>query len=290
MFGGEWTEEKLRILKGYLDAYTQALKNKPFDLLYIDSFAGTGYREMEPEEPEGVSLFEELLAEETEELLDGSARISLQIQRPFDRYIFVEMSPEKARRLEALKEDFPELADRIVVEVEDCNSYLQAKCRQETWRGRRAVLFLDPFGMQVEWATMESIAATGTIDTWVLFPISAVNRMLPRSGEIPAGWEQRLDKLFGTHEWHSTFYRLKPIKPLFGQKKRPVKKVCRMKDICQYYLDRLRTVFPAVAEHPRWLCNSRGTPLFVFCFAMANPSQSAQNLALRIAQHLLREE
>ena len=41
-FGGPWTQEKLGILKKYLDAYTTALKNQQFCLLYIDAFAGAG--------------------------------------------------------------------------------------------------------------------------------------------------------------------------------------------------------------------------------------------------------
>ena len=45
-YGGSWTIEKLEILERYLDAYTRALKNKSFNLMYIDAFAGTGYLEM----------------------------------------------------------------------------------------------------------------------------------------------------------------------------------------------------------------------------------------------------
>ena len=41
-FGGQWTEEKLDILEGYLDAYTTVLKNQPFSLVYLDAFAGEG--------------------------------------------------------------------------------------------------------------------------------------------------------------------------------------------------------------------------------------------------------
>ena len=41
-FGGNWTEEKLDILAKYLDAYTTALKNKQFRLVYLDAFAGAG--------------------------------------------------------------------------------------------------------------------------------------------------------------------------------------------------------------------------------------------------------
>ena len=39
-FGGPWTQEKLDILRRYLDTYATALKNQPFTLAYIDAFAG----------------------------------------------------------------------------------------------------------------------------------------------------------------------------------------------------------------------------------------------------------
>ena len=41
-FGGPWTQEKLGILRRYLDSYTTALKNQPFHLVYVDAFAGAG--------------------------------------------------------------------------------------------------------------------------------------------------------------------------------------------------------------------------------------------------------
>ena len=43
-WGGEWTDEKLGVLRGFLEAYLAALKNKPFRLGYVDAFAGAGYR------------------------------------------------------------------------------------------------------------------------------------------------------------------------------------------------------------------------------------------------------
>lgn len=43
-FGSGWTELKLETVLDYLRAYVVALKNKPFDLWYIDAFAGSGYR------------------------------------------------------------------------------------------------------------------------------------------------------------------------------------------------------------------------------------------------------
>ncbi|WP_375494674.1 hypothetical protein [uncultured Nostoc sp.] len=41
----------------------------------------------------------------------------------------------------------------------------------KNWRSNRAVLFLDPFGMQIPWSTIEAIAHTEAIDLWYLFPL-----------------------------------------------------------------------------------------------------------------------
>ena len=61
------------------------------------------------------------------------------------------------------------------------------------------MLFLDPYGMQVEWRTIEAIAKTEAIDLWLLFPLAiGVNRLLTKSGEIPESWRRRLNLLLGT--------------------------------------------------------------------------------------------
>jgi hypothetical protein len=54
------------------------------------------------------------------------------------------------------------------------------------------------YGIQVEWSTIEHIAATGAIDLWILFPLGiGLNWLLPRSGLIPEGWRQRLNLFWG---------------------------------------------------------------------------------------------
>jgi hypothetical protein len=60
MFGGDWTEKKLGVLEKYLTAYTTALKNQPFKKVYMDAFAGTGYRELKSVEHPAKPLFEEI--------------------------------------------------------------------------------------------------------------------------------------------------------------------------------------------------------------------------------------
>ena len=83
----------------------------------------------------------------------------------FDSYIFIERDPERCAALERLRDDFPDRADNIHVQQGDANEEIQALCGKD-WSSHRAVWFLDPYGMQVEWRTIEAIAGTKAIDLW----------------------------------------------------------------------------------------------------------------------------
>ena len=60
--------------------------------------------------------------------------------------------------------------------------------------------------------------------------------------------------------------------------------------IKEYILSRLETAFPRVSKHARIFRNSRNSPMFLFCFAISNESEAAQKLALRIANHILKNK
>ena len=287
LFGGDWTEKKLSILKKYLEAYVTALSRQPFELLYIDAFAGTGYREVEESGHEdGGGLFSELADQERQMFLDGSARIALKVKRPFHKYLFIEKSARKCGELRNLKWEFGPLADRIQIENSDCNSYLRSFCRNTSWVRKRAVLFLDPFGMQVEWDTVQVVAQTHAIDTWILFPLGvAVSRLLKKDGNIPDKWRTCLTRVFGTDEWYDVFYQEVTRRGLLGDVTE-VRKLCSFDTIARYYNDRLGKVFLDVAPNPAQLMNSRGNPLFLFCFAAGN--QKGAPIAVEIAQQILK--
>jgi three-Cys-motif partner protein len=179
-FGGDWTTAKLEVLAGYLQSYTSALKDKPspehpFRKGYIDAFAGTGYRDAHGENDPSLSLLLPDLAErEPKDLLDGSARLALKAEPRFDKYIFIDRSPKRCA-----------LADDIEIRQGDANEEIQRLCKAN-WTSHRAVLFLDPYGMQIEWPTIEAVAGTKAIDLWLLFPLGiGVNRLLKKSGDIP---------------------------------------------------------------------------------------------------------
>jgi three-Cys-motif partner protein len=283
-FGGDWTTSKLEILGEYLKGYTTALKKQPFRTAYIDAFAGTGYRSLAEEGPATTLLFPDLAADAPQALLDGSARIALKTTPRFDKYLFIERSAERCRELEALREKFPELAADIDVRRSDANAEIRALCAKD-WSSRRAVLFLDPYGTQVEWTTIEAVAATKAIDLWILFPLGiGVNRLLTRTGEMPASWRRRLDLLLGTAEWYDAFYKVEHTPTLFDTKEKTVVKAT-METIGRYFNDRLAGIFAGVAPEPRVLLNSSNCPLYLLCFAVGNANGAP--IALRIANHLL---
>ncbi len=287
----DWTEQKLRVITSYLRSYCTALKNQGFSTTYIDAFAGTGYRADPPHiQDETGLLFPELAEAASRRLLSGSARRALTCEPPFDRYEFVELDPERCEELRRLASEFSDRPYRIAIHEGDANEKVPALCARD-WHGERArgVVFLDPYGMQVRWATIEAIAATRAIDLWVLFPLGvAVNRLVTRSGQFPPGWRESLTRIFGTNNWEEVFYETKVQKSLLGGHHEQIAKVS-VDVIGTYFNERLRSVFAGVAAKPAVLRNSVGNPIYLLCFAVANREPKAHGLALKIANHLLKE-
>lgn len=271
-YGGPWTVEKLEILERYLDAYTTALKDQPFRLMYIDAFAGTGHVELGQSDPEA------------KDFIRGSATRAVSIGgKPFDKLVFIEKDRERCRELEYLKGQHP--GRDIQIENSDANEFLGQL--QQNWTQWRGVLFLDPFGTQVEWSTIEKIAGYEALDTWILFPVSAIARMLPtsrRPDAIAEGLVTRLNKVYGDENWRN-LYRPNPQGNLFGQAEH--ERDSGTDGLLKIYKDKLSGLFGnRFLTQSRTLKNSRNAALYEFLFCIGN--LSGIGLAKRIAEHILK--
>ena len=284
LFGGSWTEKKLEILKKYLDSYNTVLKKQPFERVYIDAFAGTGYRQQRKHQYKFQGLFKELEQKEPEQFLKGSAKLALEASPSFHRYIFIESDQNKIDELKKLQKEHPEKATQIEIIQSDANEFIQTYCNEEVWAKTRAVLFLDPFATEVEWESLEAIAKTKCIDVWILFPLMAVNRLLAKDPEKVC--YNRLNRIFGTPDWFENFYKTRTLDDIFGQSVDIIDKACDFTRIGGFYKNRLKTIFPGVADKPKIFYNSRGSALFQFFFATGNTKGSP--IAIRIAEHLIR--
>ena len=269
-FGGAWTEEKLQVLEGYLDAYTTALKRQPFDLIYVDAFAGTGWIESGNEDDYGIPIM-------------GSAGRALSVRhRSFDRVVLVDLDANKCRHLRKLRHHYP--GRMIDVECDDANVFLRRLRRNTYGSAWRGVLFLDPFGVQLKWSTVAHVAGLQRLDMWLLFPSSAIGRMLPLTRDpdaVEPQWVSRLNTVFGGDSWRQ-LYSSTGQENFFG-----VEELHRNRGV-----DGLRSIYETQLQElfgdrflglSRTLRNRKNSPLFELFFCVGSSSPQAIALAKRIA-------
>ena len=277
------------------------MQRQRWTLIYIDAFAGSGKQALKSAkgseaELEKMNFFfwDESERAETKEFLIGSAiralRVSAQETRSFDRFIFIDADEPSCRELESIvRSEFPEMFDKKVdIICNDANRVLSDFIRGVDWSGTRALVFLDPCGLEVEWDLVMRIAATKACDVWYLFPLGGVTRLMKKDGDVPEGWMLRLDRVFGTDEWRRLFYRKSGQQPLFKEKDEILYKDAPLGHVVDFIRRRFLAVFPAVSN-AGILKNAKNVPLFALILGVSNPSPPAQRAALRIANYLVQE-
>lgn len=279
-WGGFWTDKKIEALRQYLDAYTTALKKQKFELIYIDGFSGSGYQELHDDE----GFFKE---DFDKDIREGSPFIALKTDDPpFDRFVFIEKDKNTLGELKtALYSYFPEPKNKMEFINKDANDYIRNGL-EKRWAGKRAVMFLDPFSIQVDYESIKIIAQTKAIDLWVLFPLMAANRLLKKDGDIPPDWAIKLNALFSDDEWKEKMYKTKGQGSLLTLDNGNVEKR-NYEDIVDFFVGKLKKDFgkKGVAK-PKLLYSNNNTPLFALCFASG--SLEGQGIAVRIADSVLK--
>lgn len=277
-FGGPWTLIKLDVLKAYLGFFNTALQNqprpdKPFRRIYIDAFAGTGTCDIR-------------VAATTQQhtTVEGSATIALQVMPKFDEHHFIDFKKAHADELTTLCEAHS--SRKSFVYQDDANAAIRQIVNQIKWKSSRAVLFLDPYGMTVDWSTLEYVAKTKAIDVWYLFPLSGIYRQAANSfSDIDEDKAQSLTKILGTTEWKTDLYTASGQTDLFGSDPESIRTLGPIQ-IASYVKTRLATIFEGAVLDPV-LLGQKNTPLYALFFAVSNPSPKAVELSTRTARHLL---
>ena len=277
-FGGQHTELKLSIVESYLKAYTKALRNKFDQLWYIDAFAGTGTRTIRTR----VQGFLEPPHDRIE-IRRGSAQIALDVKPSFDRYLFVETNPTYCEELKRLASRYPK--KEIVISQLDANEVIRKQAKWPGWKSARGVLFLDPYGMEVEWATLEAVARTEAIDVWFLFPLAGLYRQATRSlKDIDDHKRAALTRMFGTDAWERELYS-EPggFFPDLVSKQREM----TVKGLERYVQRRLETIFAKVLP-PLPLPIDRGPQRYSLFLCISNNDPKAIGLASKIGGYILK--
>lgn len=293
-FGGNWTEIKLSIIETYLSIYTTALKNQVFDLHYIDAFAGTGERQQVIKE---APLLKE---PETTITYDGSVKKALKVEPPFKNYHFIEANHKRFKQLEKITSQYSDR--KINLYPEDANLAIPKIINQSMNRKSRAALFLDPYGLSVDWETLQYIQASKRIDAWFLFSLSGLYRNASiEFDEVEDYKIQKLNRVLGTDEWQKCFYSDESANEEkgqtsfdFGLKDEPQNttktRTANVTDLENYVFKRLNSIFPYVHK-PVALPgrNSGRAQMYSFFLCVSNPNKNAWGLAAKFGSAVTRK-
>ena len=278
---GPWARQKLDALEAYLHGYTQALKYQSFDLVFIDAFAGAGRSKIRTTrtgaDDEDLWLLDDASLFDQEQFIEGSPRRALALQNPFSRYFFFDLDEERVQLLQGLRSEYP--SRQIDLQTGDANQLIEQNLPRINGPKTKGVAFLDPYGPHLKWRTVEALGKTGKFEVIINFPLAmAINRLITRSGNIPANWRSDLNECFGSTEWEDRVYAHETT--LFGyENRRKVDDAAAQ--LLDLYVSRLREIFGNVAT-PRVVKNTRGMPIYYMLWA------GPHKLGLTIADHILK--
>jgi three-Cys-motif partner protein len=280
---GPWAADKLDRLRRYLSEYTKIMSRQTWakGYVYIDAFAGSGRARIRKRatvsDAQVTTLGQEFRSDsEARQILNGSPRVALEIEPPFSIYVFLERDGSKLGALQHLSHEYAGRR-KIRIRSGDCNQYLLRTMSEVDWSKWRAVVFLDPFGMQVPWSTIASLAETNGIEVFLNFPVGmSIQRLLKRSAQFSEKERHKLDQYFGNVGWFDVIYPQSPS--LFGPE--PKKVHDSEQRLVEWYCGRLKKAFGYVSK-PYLIVNSHGGHLYFLIFAGPNPTGA------KIASHVL---
>jgi three-Cys-motif partner protein len=266
---GPWAIRKHQLLRDYLIEYTKIMRGQPWccGYEYVDAFAGTGRPR---------------LRDDSASYIDGSPRVALGIPHPFSRYTFIETS---RWRIECLRQLGDEFSDRTIDVIEgDANQMLATRIVDRfRWEyKRRGIIFLDPFGANLAYRTIERIAATGSSEIFLHLPTMALNRAALRNGPNALTGEGAaiMDRIWGSRDWRRTlFHDFRGLSGTVEVKKRPT----NAEYLGRLFVEqRLKSLFPYVTD-PMVMKNSAGGDLYCLIFAGHN------KIGAKIADYIFRK-
>ena len=189
---GEWVIEKLDYLERYISVFSSSMHKRQWrGIHYIDLFAGPG----------------KCRARDTKTIHLGSPLLALRAPHPFTRYFFVDMDAPSVSALQTRCSTSP-LQDRVACHLGDSNKVVHEIVRQireidepyiaGKWHSLN-LAFLDPEGLELQWATVESLSRVKYIDLIIHYPQMGLTREMPNA--MARGEPTAVDEFFGDRGW-----------------------------------------------------------------------------------------
>lgn len=287
-WGGDWTEIKLEAFENYVNAYLSIMNSQKQKYngwpttIYFDGFAGSGERSLSSIVEEN-NLFAEYLIKEELELYKGSAERVLSLIQKFDYYFFVDNDKPSITLLENKLKEKGIVNDKCYFLCKDVNFQLDRLSKFINDK-KAALVLLDPFGMQIDWSSIEKLKDK-RVDLWILIPSGVIiNRFLDRKGKLI--FSNKLQSYFGLteDEIRNRFYATETVDTLFGSVDLVVKINDSVSKIAKLYIEKLKSIWKYVSDEPLKLYNTKNVPIYHFVFASNNQT------ALKIAKQIIEKK
>jgi three-Cys-motif partner protein len=191
---GEWTLDKLEIIRRYTIEFAKICDRHAPSFHFIDGFAGPGVNRLR----------------NTSELYWGSPMIALRTKPPFSRCLLLEYTK---RGYEALSARTSSFGERASVHRGDSNSRLIPLMQNEINHRAPSLCVLDPEGSELEWPTVVGVAEfkrgqKHKVEQLILLATdTGFTRGLFTRAQIPDSSIAMMDRIFGNQRWHSIYER-----------------------------------------------------------------------------------
>jgi hypothetical protein len=193
---GPWSISKLSYLSRYLNITTTAMHSGNWrEFHYIDLFSGPGKSKVKGKN----------------KIICGSPLIALTQSKRFDKCYFVDQD-DKA--VVALENRCQALSTSTTCQFYNADGNLAAKkvvdeiarIDKQFIKGKWCsfnVAFLDPYGLELKWSTVELLASIKVMDLIIFYPQMALTRAMPvcLKNQSPC----RIDEFFGDEGWKEIY-------------------------------------------------------------------------------------
>lgn len=257
---GYWSEVKLDIIKDYAKEYSKILAKQAWckGHYYVDAFAGAGIH----------------ISKSTGEFVSGSPLNALNTTPPFSGYHLIDLDSAKTENLHRMAEN----VSNVKIYQGDCNKVLQEEVFPLLGMQpySRALCLLDPYGLHLDWKSIQKAGELGTVEIFLNFPVADINRnaLWHERDKVKPEQAERMTAFWGDASWRDIAYDTKG--DLFGH---PTKN--DNETIAESFRQRLKDVagFKHVPE-PIPMRNSNNAIVYYLYFA--SPNATGQ----KIVQHI----
>jgi three-Cys-motif partner protein len=215
------------------------------------------------------------------QIYKGAAERILNLKNKFDYYYFIDLNENSLNRLQEKLIPF-NMDHCLQFRKGDANDNIKKMANAlKQDKKIKALVLLDPFGMQINWESIELLRGTAS-DVWILIPSGVIiNRLLDRKGNLSN--INKLCSFFGMteEEIRKEFYKENISQTLFGEQTSINKVQEPIRKITDLYIKRLHGVWKHVTQEPLIMKNTRNVEIFHFAFASNN------SVGLKIAMDII---